>query len=71
MKKIAIVTSTRAEFGLLLPVVNELRKYEDNELKINYYGKSTKDTIANMTNHSYFNLSGHNSRNSHESRVIY
>ena len=34
MKKIAIVTSTRAEFGLLLPVVNELRKYEDNELKI-------------------------------------
>lgn len=32
----------------------------NNELKINYYGKSTKDTIANMTNHSYFNLSGHN-----------
>ena len=44
---------------------------DDNELKINYYGKSTKDTIANMTNHSYFNLSGHNSRNSYESKTIY
>lgn len=39
----------------------------DNELRINYHGKSTKDTIANMTNHSYFNLSGHNRRNSYES----
>lgn len=38
----------------------------DNELRINYNGKSTKDTIANMTNHSYFNLSGHNKRNSYE-----
>ena len=34
---------------------------DENELKINYNGKSTKDTIANMTNHSYFNLGGHNS----------
>lgn len=34
---------------------------EDNNLKINYNGVSSKDTIANMTNHSYFNLSGHNS----------
>ena len=33
----------------------------DNNLKIEYLGTSTKDTIANMTNHSYFNLSGHNS----------
>ncbi len=40
---------------------------DDNELRINYQGKSTKDTIANMTNHSYFNLSGHNRRNSYES----
>ena len=43
----------------------------DNELKINYYGKSTKDTIANMTNHSYFNLSGHNMRNGYESKSLY
>lgn len=40
---------------------------EDNELKIEYNGISDKDTIANMTNHSYFNLSGHNSRNLYES----
>lgn len=33
---------------------------DDNELKIQYNGKSNKDTIANMTNHSYFNLAGHN-----------
>ena len=36
---------------------------DDNELKIEYNGSSNKDTIANMTNHSYFNLSGHNIRN--------
>lgn len=30
----------------------------DNELKIHYTGKSDKDTIVNMTNHCYFNLSG-------------
>lgn len=35
---------------------------DDNELKIEYSGFSDKDTIANMTNHSYFNLSGHNTR---------
>ncbi len=32
-----------------------------NELKIEYSAKSDKKTIFNMTNHSYFNLSGHNS----------
>lgn len=31
MKKIAIITATRAEFGLLMPVVQELRRYEDKE----------------------------------------
>lgn len=34
MKKIAVVTSTRAEFGLLMPVTQSLREYENNELKI-------------------------------------
>lgn len=34
---------------------------DDNEVKIHYEGKSDKDTIANMTNHSYFNLAGHES----------
>ncbi len=35
----------------------------DNSLKIDYYGISDKDTVVNLTNHSYFNLSGHKSGN--------
>lgn len=34
---------------------------DDNELKIDYYAVSDKDTVVNLTNHSYFNLSGHDS----------
>lgn len=34
MKNIAVVTSTRAEFGLLLPVIQSIREYESNKLKI-------------------------------------
>ncbi|XCY66695.1 hypothetical protein ABG807_04440 [Streptococcus iniae] len=29
---------------------------EDNELLITYKGVSDKDTLFNVTNHSYFNL---------------
>lgn len=36
---------------------------EENELKITYEGVSDKATVANMTNHSYFNLSGEGSGN--------
>lgn len=39
-------------------------KYEftdDNELKIFYQGVSDQTTLANMTNHSYFNLAGEGS----------
>lgn len=32
----------------------------DNGLKITYDIESDRDTIINMTNHSYFNLNGHN-----------
>ena len=32
---------------------------EENELKITYLGESDKKTLINMTNHTYFNLSGH------------
>lgn len=34
---------------------------ENNELVINYHAVSDMDTVVNLTNHSYFNLSGHNS----------
>lgn len=34
MKKIAVVTATRAEYGLLSPVIRELRKRECEELKV-------------------------------------
>lgn len=34
MKKVAVITSTRAEFGLLMPVLQALRRSENEELKI-------------------------------------
>lgn len=34
MKKIAVVTTTRAEYGLLCPVIEELRKHESNDLRV-------------------------------------
>lgn len=34
MKAVAIVTSTRAEYGLLSPVIKQLRQYEDSDFKV-------------------------------------
>lgn len=34
---------------------------EEDEVRIDYYAVSDEDTIMNLTNHSYFNLSGHDS----------
>ena len=36
---------------------------DENELKIDYNVTSDKNTLINMTNHSYFNLAGHASGN--------
>lgn len=33
----------------------------ENELRLHYHGTSDKKTVMNLTNHTYFNLEGHNS----------
>lgn len=38
---------------------------KENSLKITYRAVSDKDTVVNLTNHSYFNLAGHASGNVH------
>ena len=43
-------------------VVYTLEK-ENNELKIEYSAITDKDTIVNLSNHSYFNLAGHSAGN--------
>ena len=39
------------------------RLTEDNALEIIYAAVSDEDTVINLTNHSYFNLNGHNGEN--------
>ncbi|WP_101875543.1 aldose epimerase family protein [Lachnoclostridium edouardi] len=42
---------------------------EDDCIKIQYHMVCNKDTIANFTNHSYFNLAGHNSGSAMDQEV--
>lgn len=42
---------------------------KDNELFISYSGVSDKKTVINCTNHSYFNLAGHDSGNIHNQMI--
>ncbi len=42
---------------------------EENELKIEYEATSDKKTLINMTNHTYFNLAGHQSGNIESHRL--
>ncbi len=44
-----------------LEITVTYRLTDDNELLISYHGVSDKNTILNCTNHSYFNLAGHDS----------
>lgn len=39
---------------------------EDNALKIEYFATSDKDTVCNLTNHSYFNIGGQDTVLGHE-----
>lgn len=45
--------------NLDMKVICELT--EDNELRFTYDAAPDKDTVINMTNHTYFNLNGHDS----------
>lgn len=44
-----------------LDVVIRYTLSDDNELKIDYEGTTDKDTVLNLTNHSYFDLAGEGS----------
>ncbi|MBO4457770.1 MAG: galactose mutarotase [Butyrivibrio sp.] len=39
---------------------------DDNSLSIHYFATSDANTLINMTNHAYFNLSGHNAGSIHD-----
>lgn len=41
----------------------------DNSLQLDYHMVSDKDTVANFTNHAYFNLAGHDSGNAMNQKV--
>lgn len=70
-----IWTATVSEEGLMLSYISpdgeegypgELRasvtyRLEQGALSLIYRAESTKDTLCNLSNHAYFNLSGHNS----------
>ena len=43
---------------------------DENELKIEYFAVSTKDTVCNLTNHSYFNLGGRDTILDHELKIL-
>lgn len=43
---------------------------EENELIIEYAATTTKDTVVNLTHHSYFNLDGHESTISNQDLIV-
>lgn len=43
---------------------------DENELKIHYHAVPQADTLLNMTNHSYFNLDGHDSGTAVEQKAL-
>lgn len=43
---------------------------EENALKIHYHGSSDRKTVLNLTNHTYFNLEGHDSGRIEDHRLL-
>ena len=70
--KAVIVNDNQVEFSLFSPdgdqgfpgnaeIKVSYTLSDDNELLLTYTGKADQDTVFNLTNHSYFNLNGHES----------
>ncbi len=43
---------------------------DENEIILAYEGRSDQDTVANLTNHSYFNLAGHDSGSMEDQELL-
>lgn len=54
--------------NLKVDVIYQLTEY--NSIKIEYRAISDKDTVVNLTNHSYFNLRGHSSGDVLEQKLM-
>ncbi|TBW28560.1 aldose epimerase family protein [Gramella sp. KN1008] len=52
-----------------LKVTAKFTLTEDNQIKISYQAKTDRETIVNITNHSYFNLNGGGSVSDHFMQV--
>ncbi|MDS0525148.1 galactose mutarotase [Clostridium sp. SHJSY1] len=54
--------------NLKVKVIYKLTK--ENALEIHYFAETDKDTVVNLTSHSYFNLSGHTSGNIFNHKIM-
>lgn len=79
MKKIAIVTATRAEYGLLSPVIKALRKYENNNFKVELivtgthlsdaYGNTVEEINDRIDHKLFISVKSDNEKNISENQA--